>query len=162
MAYKLQKAIVEHILDDAHEYACCMSGCNKVKVGSIILTSRGDYVKGSNRGLGYDCMKDGCHRVKLYGEASKEHRLPSDCNSIHSEIDAIGKAAKRGICTAGSAIYITRYPCEACARAIVAAGIATVYYGRKQEISEYTKKILEAGGVKVLHIKNWDAEDILS
>lgn len=153
--------IVQNILTQAHEYACMHSGCSKVKVGSVIINSRGEYSKGCNRGIGYDCIKDGCRRVKLYGENSKEHRLPSDCNSIHSEVDAIGKAAKKGICTAGAAIYVTRYPCESCARAIVAAGISTVYYGRSQKISEYTKDILNSAGIKVYHVESWSADDTI-
>ena len=147
-------------LNIAHSNAEKYSGCCKVKVGSIILTKdRQLMVAGVNRGLGYDCIKDGCRRIKLYGDASKDHRLPSDCNSIHSEIDAISNAAKEGIELCGATIYVTRYPCEACARAIVQAGIKTVYYGREQEISEYTKQIFEAGGVKHYHVSDWTAPD---
>jgi deoxycytidylate deaminase len=65
-------------------------------------------------------------------------------------------------CTYDSSIYVTRYPCEACARAIVAAGIKHVYYGRQQEISDETKLIFATAGVEVVWVKTWTAEDILT
>ena len=49
---------------------------------------------------------------------------------------------------------------EACARAIVRAGITLVVYGRKQRISEETAKIFEFAGVQVIHCENWDAPDV--
>ena len=158
--------LLYNYLDLAQKYANMMSGCSKVKVGCLITNQYGYLTKkeskcyGSNKGIGYDCLKDGCRRIKLYGEASKEHRLPSDCNSLHSEIDAIANAAKNCMITRDATMFVTRYPCEACARAIVAAGIKAVYYGREQEISEYTKQIFDDGGVKYYHVSDWKAPDV--
>lgn len=154
------KELINYCLNQAHKFAVEHSGCSKVQVGALILhRSHRGFAYGANRGVGYDCLKDGCRRIKLYGEASKEHRLPSDCNSIHSEIDAISFAAKIGLSTKGASIFVTRYPCEACARAIVRAGIKAVYYGREQEISEYTKQIFDSAGVEYHHILDWKAPD---
>lgn len=146
------------ILDSAQDYADVCSTCNKVKVGSMITTNDGygPNICGCNHGVS-DCRHNGCRRIKLYGNASKEHRLPSDCDALHSEVDAISKAAKVGIKLDGATIYVTRYPCEACARAIVASGIKKVVYGRKEEISEYTKQILD--GIEIIHAKDWERED---
>lgn len=41
----------------------------------------------------------------------------------HAERDAIYSAARRGIRTAGSRMYLTWYPCADCARAIIQAAI---------------------------------------
>ena len=145
-------------LDWAQNFADEQATCTKVKVGSVIETKFGELIYGCNHGA-YNCAKNGCRRIKLYGNASKEHRLPSDCDAIHSEVDAICKAAKRGLDVSGATIYVTRYPCEACARAIVAAGIYKVFYGRKESISEYTKFILESAGIEVTKVSDWDRED---
>ena len=112
-------------------------------------------IYGSNKTLPVSCRKAGCRRIALYGEDSKNHRLPSDCRAVHSEVDAITQAARFGYSIHGATMYVTRYPCEACARAIVSAGIKTVYYGRSQEISEETQKIFDEGRVKVVHVDNW-------
>ena len=149
------------ILDRANLYALKNSGCNKVQVGSAILTTAGSLIFGSNYVIGNLCVIKGCQRIELYGEDSKNHRLPSDCRSLHSEINAICTAVANGKSTYNAKIYITRYPCEACARAIVAAGIREVYYGREQEISDQTKEIFDLGGVKVYWVKDWIEKDVL-
>lgn len=127
----------------AGEYAKKMTGCTKVSVGSCIVTQNGAVVLGANRVVQDRCMKDGCHRVLKYGDNAKTHRNPDDCLAIHSEIDAISRAACQGIDLYGAIIFVTRYPCEACARAIAMSGIKRVVYGRNQEISEMTKQIFE-------------------
>lgn len=153
--------LAHQILDRANLYALKNSGCNKVQVGSAILTTTGSLIFGSNYVIGNLCIIKGCQRIELYGEDSKNHRLPSDCRSLHSEINAICTAVANGKSTFDAKIYITRYPCEACARAIVAAGIHEVYYGREQEISDQTKEIFDLGGVKVYWIKDWIEKDVL-
>lgn len=157
--------VVKLVLDSAQDYADDNSTCVKVKVGSVIVPKEsvgkelfGCVIHGCNHGV-HNCKQNGCRRVELYGNASKEHRLPSDCDAVHSEVDAIGRAAKMGVKTEGATIFVTRYPCEACARAIVSAGIGKVYYGRKESISEYTAAILEAGNVKVIKVADWERED---
>lgn len=144
------------MLDMAQEYADALATCTKVKVGSIILNRHGDMIFGCNNGV-HNCKKNGCRRIALYGNASKEHRLPSDCDALHSEIDAICRAVKAGISTNEATIYVTRYPCEACARAIAASGIKKVVYGRKESISDYTQEILK--GVEIVHAIGWQRED---
>lgn len=145
-------------LDKAQSYADVCSTCAKVKVGSMILTKDKIPIFGANHGIS-DCITSGCRRIKLYGNASKEHRLPSDCDAIHSEIDAICTAAKQGTRLQGATIYVTRYPCEACARAIAASGISNVVYGREESISAYTSLILAHAGVNITHMVSWERED---
>lgn len=151
--------VVHRMLDAAQVFANFNSTCCKVKVGSVIfIPDLCVCIYGCNHGV-HNCVTNGCRRKMLYGEASKNHRLPSDCDSIHSEIDAIGKCAKSGLKTNGATIYVTRYPCENCARAIVAAGIKRVVYGRTETISDYTKQILEGGNVETCKVDDWDWED---
>ena len=148
---------IEFNLDRAHAYAEKHSTCEKVHVGALIVTKDGINIHGCNNGV-MNCRNYGCRRVRLYGENSKIHRLPSDCDALHSEVDAICKAAQRGVKLENATMYVTRYPCEACARAIGASGIKKVYYGRNEDISEYTKLILESYGVEIEKI-NWTKED---
>ena len=145
-------------LDKAQSYADVCSTCAKVHVGSMIITKDGIPIFGANHGVS-NCIKEGCRRIKLYGNASKEHRLPSDCDAIHSEVDAIATAAKQGARLQGATIFVTRYPCEACARAIAASGIRQVVYGRKEDISEYTERILGSSGVSIEKVESWERED---
>ena len=143
-------------LDLADEFARIHTGRMKVHVGCTIIKPDGR-IAGVGANTSNPCCKDKgiCHRIELYGDNSKEHRLPSDCNAVHSEINAIIDA---GYDCKGATAYVTRYPCEACARALVQAGIKKVVYGRQQEISNLTKEILK--GVEVIWEKDWNAEDV--
>ncbi len=48
--------------------------------------------------------------------------------TLHSEAGALALAAKKGVRVAGATLYVTRFPCETCAKSIYIAGIKKVYY----------------------------------
>lgn len=155
------------IMELAYNYAKQRSGCVKVQVGAAITEKDFPVIYpmefGTNVTYPVSCKEHGCRRQELYGEDSKNHRLPSDCRAIHAEIDCITKfcnsmkIARYNIMD-NLCMIVTRYPCEACARAIVNTGfIKRVVYGGEQEISEETQKIFESANVEVVHI-NWKPE----
>lgn len=140
----------EAILNKVHGFAKDYSTCCKAQVGAAIIRGKKCIALEANTTSPDNCKLSGCHRMKIYGDDSKSHRLPSDCYAIHAEIKAIAAAAYRVETTSGATIYVTRYPCEACARAIVAAGITHVVYAGKENISEQTAQILRH--VEVTHV----------
>lgn len=142
-------------LDMAYLYATHNSGCLKVAVGSAIVKGERILSFGVNRAVPNLCKYRGCLRMEKYGDDSKNHRNPEDCRAIHSEIDAICSAASDGISVKGASIFVTRYPCEGCAKAIVAAGIRFVYYGGTALISSQTAKIFEQYDVECIHVPDW-------
>ena len=149
-------------LDIANRYAAAQSGCSKVTVGAVIVKNYGATNEniisiGANRAFPDLCFTArGCLRIELYGDDAKSHRLPSDCRAIHSEVDAISKAGQD---LTGCDIFVTRYPCEACARAIVASGIKRVWWGREQDISPQTRQIFDTYGIEWHWLKDWTEED---
>jgi dCMP deaminase len=144
----------------AGQYAKQATGCTKVSVGSCIVKHGNIIAMGANRALPNSCRSHrGCLRIEKYGTNSKLHRNPEDCRAIHSEVDAIGKAAKCGVSTEGATIYVTRYPCEACARLIVASGISKVVYGRQQVISETTEQIFKDAWVDCVNYSEYMEDD---
>lgn len=143
-------------LELTHEVAVINSGCLKVAVGSLIVDEGRIVAYGVNLAVPNLCKKEGCLRILKFGDDSKNHRGPTDCRALHSELHALVTAGED---VHGMTMYITRYPCEACARAIVIAGISKVVYGRQQEISEMTKEIFDAYNVEVVWERNFDAED---
>lgn len=55
--------------------------------------------------------------------------------TIHAEINAIAKCAKKGISTNGATMYVSLSPCVECAKLIIQAWIKKVYY-----LEEYRNK----------------------
>lgn len=147
-------------LDMAQSYSGLVSGCKKVAVGSVIVDEGNVLAVGANRCVPDSCKTPrGCLRVEKYGENSKSHRNPEDCRAIHSEIDAICSAASSGVSVKGASIFVTRYPCEGCAKAIIAAGIRKVYYGGTARISPQTADMFETFGVDCVYISDWKEDN---
>lgn len=146
-------------LDTAYQYAQKMSGCKKVAVGSVIAKNYSVIAMGANRTMPSLCKCKGCLRVEKYGDDGKSHRNPEDCRAIHSEIDAITSAAQNGISLNGATIYVTRYPCEACARAIISSGIRSVVYGGTAKISVQTQMLFDRYDVGCTYIPNWKEDN---
>jgi deoxycytidylate deaminase len=48
--------------------------------------------------------------------------------AVHAEMDALFSAARKGVSTAGTRLFVTTFPCHFCARAIVTAGVDEVQY----------------------------------
>lgn len=157
---KLRSLSLKDCLDMAQVYANRLSGCKKVAVGSAIVNQERVIALGANRAVPDLCKTpSGCLRVEKYGEDSKNHRNPEDCRAIHSEIDAICSAASSGVSVKGSSIFVTRYPCEGCAKAIIAAGIKKVYYGGTAHISPQTAVMFRAFGVDCTYISDWKEDN---
>ena len=141
-------------------YAKENSGCLKVSVGSVIVLGGKVVGMGANRtDLNLCKSSRGCLRVEKYGNDAKDHRNPDDCRAVHSEIDAISSCP---VDLTGSTIYVTRYPCEACARAIISSGITKVMYGRETPISDYTDRLFEFNHIEVVHVASYKEEDSLT
>lgn len=47
---------------------------------------------------------------------------------IHAEMNAISKAAREGVSTLGSTLFVTLSPCVECAKMLVASGVKEVVY----------------------------------
>ena len=54
--------------------------------------------------------------------------LKTNDNVVHAEENVIADAAKQGIPTAGTTIYVTTSPCMRCAKLIASAGISRVIF----------------------------------
>jgi deoxycytidylate deaminase len=48
--------------------------------------------------------------------------------AVHAEMDALFSAARKGISTVGTRLFVTTLPCHSCARGIITAGVDEVQY----------------------------------
>lgn len=55
-------------------------------------------------------------------------RLLEFSRAVHAEMDALLSAARAGISTSGTKLFVTTFPCHYCARHIVSAGVDEVQY----------------------------------
>ncbi|MBX4195736.1 hypothetical protein KW796_02140 [Candidatus Parcubacteria bacterium] len=71
--------------------------------------------------------------------------------SQHGEAWIISEAAKRGISTEGGDLYITTFPCPACAMLVATSGIKKVYYRDGYSLLD-AEKILKQAGVELIKV----------
>lgn len=71
--------------------------------------------------------------------------------AIHAEAALISKAAKNGISLLDTEIYVTTFPCPACAKLIACSGISKLYFTDGYAMLD-GDKILKEFGVKVIRI----------
>jgi len=76
---------------------------------------------------------------------------PELATAIHAEGSAIADAAARGYRTIGTYIFCSTFPCAACARLIVRAGIRKVFY-RKGHANLDGDRLLRAAGIELVHV----------
>jgi dCMP deaminase len=103
------------------------STCLAFPVGAVIVKDRQVLATGYNgspSGSAHCTAQGECYPGLSACNASKS--LPS--RSIHAEANAIAQAAKHGINTGGSIIYVTLEPCLACLKLVISAGIREVFY----------------------------------
>ncbi len=104
------------------------SSCHHRKVGALIVRENRILATGYNQppsGFPH-CDETKCIRDALKIESGQNQEI---CYAAHAEQNALSQAARFGISTSGSTIYVTHRPCSICARLIINAGIKKVVFG---------------------------------
>lgn len=94
------------------------------------------------------------------GVEDKPHRMERPAKYLwtsHAEENAVAQAARVGARLSGGIAYVTHQPCCRCARILVQAGIAQVWYGDGQtsmDKAEFdvARKMFHEAGVTLAHI----------
>ncbi|WP_424244851.1 dCMP deaminase [Elusimicrobium posterum] len=87
------------------------------------------------------------------------HGKFSNDNELHAEQNALLFAAKHGISTAGSTLYVTWSPCINCAKIIVTAGIEKVYYQSLYDRNQEGLVLLKNSGIDCIHLTEDKLQD---
>ena len=112
------------------------STCIRRQIGAIIIRDNEVIATGFNHApFGQrNCQEYGkCQRDELKIQSGL---YVDKCFALHAEVHAIVHAAKCGHPLYGSTMYVKVQPCNACARAMIVAGIKTVIYREKYPFSE--------------------------
>ncbi len=85
-------------------------------------------------------------------DIKEEHHQFAIENEVHSEMNSLIFAAKNGISTNRSDVYVVWSPCIDCAKALLQAGIKNVYYNKLYERDTRGIKFLEENGVPCIQV----------
>jgi dCMP deaminase len=115
------------------------STCRRLQVGAVIALNDRPISSGYNgapSGMEH-CNKENCSSLQKCDR------------TIHAEMNAILFAARHGIPTEGTTLYTTHQPCIDCAKAIINAGIKTVYYEFPYRLTNGLR-LLEDAGIEII------------
>jgi len=106
------------------EVASLRSTCDRRHVGAVLVHDRCIIATGYNgsiRGLPH-CSDIGC---LLIADAKGQQHCE---RTVHAEGNAIAQAALHGATVRGATLYVTTFPCHACFKLVVNAGIVRIVY----------------------------------
>lgn len=119
------------------------STCTRLMVGATIVREKRIIAGGYNGSVtgGAHCIDEGCYVVD-------NHCI----RTVHAEVNALLQCAKFGVPTNGAEIYVTHFPCVHCAKALIQAGIKTVYYAEDYKNHPYAIDMFAEAGVTVVQV----------
>lgn len=134
------------------------STCTRLMVGATIVRDKRIIAGGYNGSIagGDHCAEHGCYVVD--GHCIR---------TIHAEMNAILQCAKFGATTDKAELYVTHFPCLACTKSIIQAGIKKVYFAKDYKNHPYALELFNIAGVElqkvefdesVLQVNNWNGE----
>ncbi|KKI88546.1 competence protein ComE [Bacillus sp. SA1-12] len=129
----------QYFMSQSHLLAL-RSTCTRLAVGATIVRDKRIIAGGYNGSIagGVHCSDEGCYVID-------NHCV----RTIHAEMNALLQCAKFGVPTDGAEIYVTHYPCLQCCKALIQAGIKTVYYAIDYKNHPYAIELFKQANVKV-------------
>lgn len=136
----------------AETYATLSKAMRK-KVGAVLVTTEGLIIPGYNgtpKGTDNSCEYHVQNSVPTASEINGKWVTKDEV--VHSEMNAILKAAKQGVSINGATLYVTLSPCgDRCAPMILQSGIKRVVYKELYRIPDGVQ-YLKDNGVEVVQI----------
>lgn len=138
---------IEKLYMDIASRVSQMSYGRRAKVGAVIVKDNNAVSFGYN---GTPSGFDNNMEDEIIDEVTGLKKLVTKPEVIHSEMNAICKAARQGISIDGASLYVTLSPCYDCAKAIIQSGIKKIYYKEIYRNDEPIK-LLEKAGIECIH-----------
>lgn len=114
------------------------STCQRLMVGATVVRDKRIIAGGYNGSVtgSKHCVDEGCYVID--GHCVR---------TVHAEMNALLQCAKFGVPTEGAEIYVTHFPCLQCCKALIQAGIKTVYYASDYKNHPYAVDLFAEAGV---------------
>ena len=135
------------------------STCVRAQVGSVIVRDRSIVATGYNgapAGMPH-CTEVGC---LIYRSEDPDGVPEENCyRAIHSEMNAISQAARRGVSIEGAEVYVTHSPCMHCLKTLLNTAITRICYAKPYKL-ERAQYFLEYSSVEFVQVPMPDAATV--
>lgn len=124
------------------------STCQRLQVGAVLA------VDSRIVSTGYNGVASGLPHCEHGPESGQ-------ClEAVHAEANVLAFAARHGISTAGSTLYVTHSPCLDCAKLLINAGVERVVYAERYR-SAAGLTLLERVGIKTRQLVPQELKGVL-
>ena len=118
------------------------------QVGAVIVDEKNRIVS-----IGYNGMPRGCYDDQFPWEREGGFLTTKYAYVVHAELNAILNSPRS---VSGCTLYVSLFPCNECAKAIIQSGIKKIYYESDKyaetEGVRASKKMLSAAGVEMIQL----------
>ena len=126
------------------QQAATRATCDRKHVGCVLVVDR------QIISTGYNGSVSGMPHCDDIGHLMEDDHC---VRTVHSELNAIAQAAKRGVAINGATAYVTASPCWNCFKVLVNAGIKRIVFDefyRDERIFNASKEL----GIELLSLNN--------
>lgn len=120
------------------------STCDRAYVGCVLVNKDNRIVS-----TGYNGTASGNPHCIDVGHRMRDGHCIA---TIHAEINALLYCAKEGIAVKGAKCYVTHFPCLNCTKALIQAGITSIYYHEAYRVDDYCLELLEKNNITLKKI----------
>lgn len=124
------------------------SKCWWRQVGAVLVKEGKIVLRAFNKMMPTDdeCYKIGCIRDEI-----EPGKLSEICSVTHAEASIVAAAAKQGLSLKGTTLFVTHFPCPACAKIVALSGVKKLIYSRGSAVFDGAR-VMENEGIKIIKI----------
>ena len=124
------------------------SKCWWRQVGAVAVKNGEVIFRGFNRMLP---TEDECYKIGCIRDSIEPGKDPEVCSVTHAEASIISLAARDGVSLKDTILYVTHFPCPACAKLVALAGFKKVVYSRGSSVFD-GERVMTSRGVDIVKI----------
>jgi len=124
------------------------SKCWWRQVGAVAVKDDKVVFRGFNKMLPND---DECYKIGCIRDSIAPGKSPEVCSVTHAEATIISLAANEGASLRGTTLFVTHFPCPACAKLVAMAGFKKLVYARGSSVFD-GERVMASSGVDIIKI----------
>ena len=140
---KKHQKFMQEALEEAERSKCWWR-----QVGAVTVKDEKVIFRGFNRMLPNE---DECYKIGCIRDSIKPGKDPEVCSVTHAEASIISLAAHDGVSLKNTILYVTHFPCPACAKLIALAGFKKVVYSRGSSVFD-GERVMTSAKVDIVRI----------
>jgi dCMP deaminase len=124
------------------------SKCWWRQVGAVLVKNESIILKSFNEMMPTD---DECYKIGCIRDDIAPGKLSEICSVSHAEASIIAKAACNGISLKNTTMYVSHFPCPACAKLVALSGIKKIIYSQGSAVFDGAK-VMKSRKIDIIKI----------